>query len=530
MTFHKTPGYWWNRCISLAGKSNIREQVKSALASEHLENAPGSFDKLNDAVRHREAFHASLVSEQLVDATSMLSKRIAKSDSKNHRLHLKDETLPQWLAFADIWNGIIDELRSIDLISNAESQNLRFIHITLDDTTEVVQGMRPIMLPVFFYGGQITRALESPGGDPTQGAVLSELRSLLVFILAQTGIITSEQADAFARFQPLLKARNLEQRTKRAAGVQKVIKLLTTLKTIMSPCRDEAGVSFRNDSIAVLRDVLIDLVALVEGEAKDVQRVYPVRPGARNSPNRIRGQNAVDVINYIQQLKEQRLDLFAWLSFWGENGGLDSIFFEAEKTTAKENVAKVVNQLHKMLTTSAKGAQPRGEEAQRVLSVFVGSLKNPTLETPPAVDEMLSWSVLTPHYEEDVLYPLNNKHIASHFNLPISTAMGMSDLMSENQDGVTVMAWLRSNYSQDWNNLLERLSPALKKANLDPRLVNESDFDEGGPLAAERMQLLHWASYRGQLLARTVRGQLYHEYIRIALYDSNVPGQRCFES
>ena len=124
----------------------------------------------------------------------------------------------------------------------------------------------------------------------------------------------------------------------------------------------------------------------------------------------------------------------------------------------------------KMLVTSAKGAQPRGAEAQRVLTFFISSLKNPTLvrkdpgagpwgqrpatlcgahdnasgtlcsdrpgpaqhhhqrqhqrqspsrsashlallrrpqETPPAVDDMLSWNVLTPHYEEDVVYALN---------------------------------------------------------------------------------------------------------------------------
>ena len=35
--------------------------------------------------------------------------------------------------------------------------------------------------------------------------------------------------------------------------------------------------------------------------------------------------------------------------------------------------------MQKMLDTSAKGAQPRGEEAQRILSFFVGSIKNPTL-------------------------------------------------------------------------------------------------------------------------------------------------------
>lgn len=40
---------------------------------------------------------------------------------------------------------------------------------------------------------------------------------------------------------------------------------------------------------------------------------------------------------------------------------------------------QVIRQVAKMLETSAKGAQPRGEEAQRVLSVFAASLKNPTL-------------------------------------------------------------------------------------------------------------------------------------------------------
>lgn len=40
---------------------------------------------------------------------------------------------------------------------------------------------------------------------------------------------------------------------------------------------------------------------------------------------------------------------------------------------------QVIKQVEKMLQTSAKMAQPRGEEAQRVLSVFAASLKNPTL-------------------------------------------------------------------------------------------------------------------------------------------------------
>ena len=516
LTFHKTPWYWWNRCMSSRGKSNIAAQVKRALSPNLSEKSSGAFDTMVDVVRRREAaLNAALVSEQVVDATSMLTTRFARSESAGRRLHLQDSALPQWLAFADAWNGIIDELRSIDLISNEEAQNLRFIHIALDDTTEVVAGMRPIMLPVFFYGGQITRALESPGNDPTQGAVLSELRALMVYILAQTGIVSPDQADALATFKPLRKTHSLEHRSKRVAGVQKTIKFLSVMKSIMGPCRDQGAALNRTNSIAELSEVLSDLIDLVEFEAMAVHKHYPkqARGEQERDPGRIQNKKAMDVIACVRDLRQERLSEDGWRFFWGENGGLDMILDEAEETSAKNNIKSVVSQLYKMLTTSAKGAQPRGEEAQRILSFFVGSLKNPTLETPPAVDDMLSWTVLTPHYEEDVLYALNSKQVANHFGLPISTTKGMSDLMSENEDGVTVMAWLRSNYPQEWNNLLERLAPALAKANVSPHLVNESDFDEGGPLASERMQLLYWASYRGQLLARTVRGEFWREML-----------------
>jgi hypothetical protein len=36
--------------------------------------------------------------------------------------------------------------------------------------------------------------------------------------------------------------------------------------------------------------------------------------------------------------------------------------------------------------------------------------------------------------------------------------------------------------------------------------VSEEDFCEGGALAHLQMELQLWAAYRGQLLARTVRG------------------------
>ncbi len=62
-----------------------------------------------------------------------------------------------------------------------------------------------------------------------------------------------------------------------------------------------------------------------------------------------------------------------------------------------------------MLVTTEAEATPQSEEAQRVLGFFINSLGHPSLDKPPSIDKMWSWSILTPLYEEDVLYALDAK-------------------------------------------------------------------------------------------------------------------------
>jgi hypothetical protein len=141
-------------------------------------------------------------------------------------------------------------------------------------------------------------------------------------------------------------------------------------------------------------------------------------------------------------------------------------------------------------------------------------------ETPPSIDDMLSWTTLTPHYKEDVIYALNRASVARQFNMspesvevggsavpgprlgdpclpcppllqrqqvlsfpcaslcrlthllppfPGRLLQGMSDLVSDvsRQDGVTVSQWLRSAYPNDWDHLMERLKPRMN--GLDPK-------------------------------------------------------------
>ena len=59
---------------------------------------------------------------------------------------------------------------------------------------------------------------------------------------------------------------------------------------------------------------------------------------------------------------------------------------------------------------------------------------------------------------------------------------------------------------------LPLLTPRLLLPLPPPRRhVTDADFDVGGPLHHVQMELLLWASYRGQLLSRTVRGMMAYE-------------------
>ncbi|GLC51113.1 hypothetical protein PLESTB_000467200 [Pleodorina starrii] len=185
---------------------------------------------------------------------------------------------------------------------------------------------------------------------------------------------------------------------------------------------------------------------------------------------------------------------------------------------------RVVEVLVKMLTTPASACRPAGQEAIRILGFFVNSLSNPGLKKPPPLSDMLSWSVLTPCYEEDVLYPLSADEAARQLGLPAPPPSGPgrpADLLSETEDNVSLMAYLRSVFPDDWKNFLERLSGFLGGADL--ARVTENDFAPLGPLHALAPELQLWATYRGQLLGRTVRGMMcYRRAVRM-LVDLEYP-------
>ncbi|URD86784.1 callose synthase [Musa troglodytarum] len=133
-----------------------------------------------------------------------------------------------------------------------------------------------------------------------------------------------------------------------------------------------------------------------------------------------------------------------------------------------------VKRLYLLLTVKDSATNiPKNLEARRRLQFFANSLFM-NLPLPKPVSEMMPFSVFTPYYSETVLY-------------------SYSDLRVENEDGISILFYLQKIFPDEWENFLERI-----KSTADA--VEDND----------NLELRFWASYRGQTLARTVRGMMYY--------------------
>lgn len=155
---------------------------------------------------------------------------------------------------------------------------------------------------------------------------------------------------------------------------------------------------------------------------------------------------------------------------------------------------KVVR-LHLLLTVKESAINiPMNLEARRRITFFTNSLFM-NMPHAPKVHNMLSFSVLTPYYKENVLY-------------------SWDELNEENEDGISIVFYLQKIYPDEWKNLLQRIN------------ASEEEFDR------EQMEsICKWVSYRGQTLSRTVRGMMYYRealelqcYLETAEDEEILPG------
>ncbi|KAF8043306.1 hypothetical protein BT93_A1599 [Corymbia citriodora subsp. variegata] len=140
-----------------------------------------------------------------------------------------------------------------------------------------------------------------------------------------------------------------------------------------------------------------------------------------------------------------------------------------------------VRRLHTILTSrDSMHNVPSNVEARQRISFLSNSLFM-NMPHAPQVKKMLGFSVLTPYYKEEVV-------------------CSKEQLLKKNEDGVSILFYLKTVYPDEWKHFIERMlrEGKVKKANEDDETM------------AKLRDLRLWASYRGQTLARTVRGMMYY--------------------
>lgn len=137
-----------------------------------------------------------------------------------------------------------------------------------------------------------------------------------------------------------------------------------------------------------------------------------------------------------------------------------------------------LRRLHTILTSrDSMHNVPKNIEARKRIAFFSNSLFM-NMPRAPHVEKMMAFSVLTPYFDEEVIFSL----------------MG---LRSENEDGISTLFYLQRIYEDEWENFLERMRS--EGIDNDDDLWNKKSRD-----------IRLWASYRGQTLSRTVRGMMYY--------------------
>ncbi|CAN6713712.1 unnamed protein product [Malus baccata var. baccata] len=174
-------------------------------------------------------------------------------------------------------------------------------------------------------------------------------------------------------------------------------------------------------------------------------------------------------------LREQ-LDTWSLLAKARNEGRL----FSRIKWPNDPETKELVKRLHLLVTVKDSAANiPKNLEARRRLEFFTNSL---FMDMPSAkpVSEMVPFCVFTPYYSETVLY-------------------SSSELRVENEDGISILFYLQKIFPDEWDNFLERIGRGES--------TGDAELQEN---SSDSLELRFWVSYRGQTLARTVRGMMYY--------------------
>jgi callose synthase len=462
-------------------------------------------------------------STNLTESTALLAtSNVQKLQSYVNRL--LDVRIQKWVMFSAAWNEIIDHFRQEDIISNAESDNLKFSQF--DGFSQA------IYLPVFQTAGvieDILSELERPTDDykdPRTGAftdetffrpisqhitmqtAVAEVWELGSFLLLQIlgpvhssdvhaivntvnnwvekGIITSHmQLESTRSVMMLFKdivsilnngiykrkpvarpkspKRPIEPKIPSTSGIRRVV----SAGSLSSLDVDNKSQNITVQKNATQAPVNMEIIDALRDQMRDKLRslTHTVKNLLKGTTSDSQARDVLDRLTFLGSMENG--------FFWDDSYASTQLDELCKNTTFKS----VLRKMHGLVCMHPDDAEPKSKEARRRLTFFVNTL---FMDMPdaPSIHDMFSWNVLTPFYTEDVTY-------------------SKSDLEKRSDAlGVSTLLYLQTLYRSDWNNFLERMGIEDDEKIFSKKYIAETR---------------RWASIRAQTLQRTVDGLMYCE-------------------
>ncbi|KAK0588619.1 hypothetical protein LWI29_003248 [Acer saccharum] len=349
--------------------------------------------------------------------------------------------------FSQVWNVFIESMRTEDLISN-EEKDLLLVPYSSGDVTVVqwppflLASKIPIALDMAkdFKGKEDDELFRKIKNDEYMHSAVIECYETLRDIIY--GLLDDEADKMIVRQICYELDISIQQERFlnefRVSGMPILNeKLEKFLKLLLS---DYESVDLYPQIVNVLQDIMEIIIQDIMIHGVDI--IERVQGYAQSTENDKKGQR-FEKINI--HLRENQ----AW----------------------KEKVVR----LYLLVTVKESAINvPTNLEARRRITFFANSLFM-NMPKAPKVRDMLSFSVLTPYYKEDVLY-------------------SGEELNTQNEDGISILFYLQKIYPDEWANFQKRIC--------DPELGYSND--------AKMEMTRQWVSYRGQTLSRTVRGMMYY--------------------
>ncbi|KAK4253647.1 hypothetical protein QN277_010295 [Acacia crassicarpa] len=397
------------------------------------------------------AFNARLIPLDKPEATK---KKGLKATFSQKFAKVPNNKEKEAARFSQLWNKIITSLREEDLIDNRE-MDLLLVPYGADPELNLIQW------PPFLLASKIPIAVSMAKDSIGKGHELEKR-------LSKDNYMRSAVLECYASFRNIINFLvSGEHEKEYINGLFEKVDVLIEKGEMLDELNMSALPSLYNQFVKLIE-------YLMKNEKEDKDQIVIL---------------LLDMLEVVtRDIMEGEVDNLQESSHGGSYGKDEKLtpidqqhqFFGSLNfpvTTDSEAWKEKIKRLHLLLTVKESAMDvPSNLDARRRISFFSNSLFM-DMPAAPKVRNMLSFSVLTPYYEEPVLFSVDH-------------------LEEENEDGVSILFYLQKIFPDEWKNFLQRVNyPSEERLRGDEKLEEE---------------LCLWASYRGQTLTKTVRGMMYY--------------------